>query len=61
MTNVKKTDVRIQMDDSKNGLKVVKKGGKDSNASKMGKDNFYTRVYDDAVSKKNAIDNVILE
>lgn len=60
--NTKKNGVRIQMEawrkDDKN---AVKKGGRDGDENKMEKDNFYMRVYDDAVSKRSAIDNAIIE
>lgn len=62
--NTKKHGVRIhteawRKDDT--AMYGVKKGTKDGDEKKMEKENFYMRVYDDAVSKKSAIDNAIIE
>lgn len=62
--NTKKHGVRIQTEAwRKNDTTMygVKKGAKDGDEKKMEKENFYMRVYDDAVSKKSAIDNAIIE
>lgn len=60
---MKKNGVRIQVGDRKNDedVKVNKGEENDKDEKKKQEDNFYMRVYDDAVAKKTAIDNTIIE
>ena len=61
MANLKKNGVRIRVDDKKNGNDVRSKSDEDEEEDKKKHANFYMRVYDDAVAKKTAIDNTIIE
>lgn len=59
----KKDGVEMQLDAWKTdeNTKVGEKNNINGNEKRMGEGNFYMRVYDDAVSKKNVVDNIIIE
>ncbi|XP_045120153.1 uncharacterized protein LOC123509711 [Portunus trituberculatus] len=61
MANIKKNGVRILVEEKRNGNDVKSKNDEDEGKDNKKHDNFYMRVYDDAVAKKTAIDNTIIE
>ena len=59
---MKRNGVRLQVEGRKNGNGVKGDKGEDNDDDEeKQEDNFYMRVYDDAVAKKTPIDNTIIE
>lgn len=62
VNTMKKNGIEVQVDACKKDSNIeVHKKDKNGEGKIVEKESFYIRVYDDAVSKKNIMDNIIIE